>query len=97
MKKISDLISSKIGNSALQSSQVISLKVCNLWQKVINNISPKFKDETKAASFRSGKLLIKVCSASQMFELQMKEIEIIDEYKKILNQDLVKRVVYKVD
>lgn len=97
MKKISDLISSKIGNSALQSSQVISLKICNSWQKVINSISPKFKDETKAASFRSGKLLIKVCSASQMFELQMKEIEIIDEYKKILNQDLVKRVIYKLD
>ncbi|MBU0647832.1 DUF721 domain-containing protein [Patescibacteria group bacterium] len=97
MERIEEILSKnyKFG-TGFTKNQVLSLKVCDMWAGVLAEIDGRYVGESKAVKFKEGELTVNVASSAVMMELEMLNLIIVEEYEKVLEKELIKRIKYRL-
>jgi len=92
MKHISDIIK----KTSLSANQITALQITAAWPQVIKSIYPHYEPETKAHKFHNHILTITAITSEHLMVLQMKKIQILDQYRYYFGEDVVREVKFRL-
>ncbi|MCK4524924.1 MAG: DUF721 domain-containing protein [Candidatus Andersenbacteria bacterium] len=79
------------------SREIKAFQVCDLWQKVIEDIFTKeIADKTQAIKYKNGTLTVAVLSSVLAQEFKFKEEEIKEEINKKTRYNAVRKIRFEI-
>lgn len=97
MKKVGDIIGGNYGKKAnLTREQLLSIRVCGVWDKVLSEVETKYIPESRALKFVGNRLTVGVASSSYLMELEMLKLILIEKYTEILGMEVVEDIKFRL-